>query len=187
MILLFNSWLCIFLINTEEVTTLRASCPICLWPGNLYKWQFSINQNIGLLKRPNSSIIFNHLEFKCVSLFGEKTFSLSLSLSHTHTLPEWPNFCGQGGRGMIMEAESPPLGLGWRASVKWVGQEAQEGPRLGGRWLGGTEWSAWVFNGRSSLNATKPPWMLSYTVLFSASLRVDGKQGFRKRLTIQWK
>ena len=84
MILLFNSWLCIFLINTEEVTTLRASCPICLWPGNLYKWQFSINQNIGLLKRPNSSIIFNHLEFKCVSLFGEKTFSLSLSLSYTH-------------------------------------------------------------------------------------------------------
>lgn len=43
----------------------------------------------------------------CVLVWGEDIFSLS----HTHTLPEWPNFCGQGGRGMITEAEIPPLAV----------------------------------------------------------------------------
>ena len=46
----------------------------------------------------------------CVLVWGEDIFSLSLF--HTYTLPEWPNFSGQGGRGMTIEAEIPPLGLG---------------------------------------------------------------------------
>lgn len=61
MILLLNSWVFIFLINTKEVPTLKAFC-LTTYDLVIYnEWSFLVNQNVGQPKAPNSSIIWNLL------------------------------------------------------------------------------------------------------------------------------